>query len=311
MIQSGQSDTACKDMEHTLIKSAEPKAEDIAKMCQALDNGAKCPNAGQVAVQEAQKRKEVTGKNVKERELKLLDAQEALRKVNIAKDKAAAEDQASDETLATAKQTAVVEVKTCQCKAKAAYKTATAAANENAIDDAAAYTKGKHMLCVLEGTTDLSKCDVGTVPKPVGITLASNTASAECNKNEPVAQFAKGSAGDAACPAGYERIAASDTSSQQYITAKQSCLDAYKALYKAAKYVKYAEYDNIAEAASDELPVSCFASEIRSRDDVPPASHSRLFLNRPHVGITTGIVLDSQFQLQFGQPGNVHTLCKA
>ena len=59
--------------------------------------------------------------------------------------------------------------------------------------------------------SDLSKCDVGTVPKPVGIILASNTASAECNKNEPVAQFAKGSVGDAACPAGYERIVAQGT----------------------------------------------------------------------------------------------------
>ena len=78
MIQSGQNDTACKDMAQTLIDSAISKAEDITKMFQALDNGAECPIEGQEAVQKAQKRKAVTGKNVKERELKLLEAQEAL-----------------------------------------------------------------------------------------------------------------------------------------------------------------------------------------------------------------------------------------
>ena len=111
-----------------------------------------------------------------------MEAQEALEKANGAKDKAVAEEKASDEALATTVQAAVVEVKTCQCKAKAAYKTATAAANENAVADAAAYTKGKHMLCVLEGATDLSKCDVGTVPTPTTIKLASDTASAECEE---------------------------------------------------------------------------------------------------------------------------------
>ena len=105
-----------------------------------------------------------------------------MKKVNIAKGKAAAEDKASDETLATTVQAAVVEVKTCQCKAKAAYKQATAAANENAGADAAAFTKGKHMLCVLEGATDLSKCDVGTVPTPTTIKLTNATASAECKE---------------------------------------------------------------------------------------------------------------------------------
>ena len=123
MVQSGQNDTACKDMAQTLINATISKAEDITKMFQALDNGAECPIEDQEAVQKAQKRKTIAGKNVKERELKSLEAQEALKKANGAKDKAAAEDKASDEALATTVQTAVVEVKTCQCKAKATYVT--------------------------------------------------------------------------------------------------------------------------------------------------------------------------------------------
>merc|ERR1712070_615081 len=59
----------------------------------------------------------------------------------------------------------------CQCRVKVSYETAWKAANANNAADEKAYTKGKHMQCVLAGTPPAS-CSVGAVPKVTAITLA-------------------------------------------------------------------------------------------------------------------------------------------
>ena len=74
--------------------------------------------------------------------------------------KAATEDKAADvdEMLTTTEKTTMVGVKTCQCKAKAAYEAATATANNNAAANEAAYTKGTEAHGVCSGWYKRSNC---------------------------------------------------------------------------------------------------------------------------------------------------------
>ena len=189
MLQSGQDNSACEDAAQALIDSAISKAEEITKILAGLPTGDKCPEAGQTAVQNAKRLKEIASENSKEREVEYALAQEAkakadkdLEKAHTARSEAAVEEKDADVVATEAVQAAEVEVKSCQCKAKAAYENANAAATEHAADDEAAYTKGKHMLCVLRGVKDLAECKVGPIPKPTQIELASGTSSAECKE---------------------------------------------------------------------------------------------------------------------------------
>ena len=62
---------------------------------------------------------------------------------------------------------------------RAAYNTAWKAANANNDEDEKAFTKGKHMSCVLEGTPPAS-CEVGDIPKVTDIQLADGVPAHHC-----------------------------------------------------------------------------------------------------------------------------------
>jgi len=84
-----------------------------------------------------------------------------------------------EEAVATAKEAAAAAVKHCECVTytdyTAAYTTATAHDDTNAD----AYAKGKHMECVLAGTSP-SDCDVGETPAVTPISLAEGVSEASC-----------------------------------------------------------------------------------------------------------------------------------
>jgi len=70
-------------------------------------------------------------------------------------------------------------IKACQCKVHKDYTAAWEAANKNNDADTQAYTKGKHMKCVLAGTSPAS-CSVGAIPAVTAITLAPGVGEAAC-----------------------------------------------------------------------------------------------------------------------------------
>lgn len=79
---------------------------------------------------------------------------------------------------------AAAAVQACQCKVRATYDSAWAAATEKQDADAAAYTKGKHMQCVLQGTA-AADCDVGDAPQVTPVTLADGVPAEPCDATEP------------------------------------------------------------------------------------------------------------------------------
>jgi len=88
------------------------------------------------------------------------DAEKAEGAVNMAK-----------KALKEAKDAQAKAIKECECKVRADYDKAWAAAAASI--DKKAYTQGKHMLCILDHVTP-DKCDMGTIPTMNPRTLAEN-----------------------------------------------------------------------------------------------------------------------------------------
>merc|ERR1711907_574831 len=86
-----------------------------------------------------------------------------------------------DDALVVAKEEAARAVKACQCDVRDAYNKAWEAANANNDEDEKAFTKGKHMACVLEGTTP-ANCQVGEIPKVEPVELADGVPAEPCPK---------------------------------------------------------------------------------------------------------------------------------
>merc|ERR1711998_487274 len=67
----------------------------------------------------------------------------------------------------------------CYCTVRANYNKAWSAATANNEEDKKAYTKGKHMKCVLDGVAPNS-CNVGTIPEVKAVNLAEGVPANVC-----------------------------------------------------------------------------------------------------------------------------------
>merc|ERR1711988_1115019 len=203
MIKAGKDEGACAALAAATIKEVEDAVDGHQKILDSLDTGSDCAQEGQEEVDSAKDSLEQANKDKVAADKAAIDAANA--DVNFApvaynsltpgqcasfftdaaylaavsaKETAekAAEAAAGAVTAAEAEVEAAKEaqkklINHCRCRVKVTYETAWKAANANNAADEKAYTKGKHMQCVLAGTPPAS-CSVGAVPKVTAITLA-------------------------------------------------------------------------------------------------------------------------------------------
>jgi len=225
LMKSGKDQGACADLAASTIKEVEDAVDAQQKVLDSLDTGADCSKRGQgpvdaanKAIADAQKAKSdadsafaaaqaapvqfadapldtltegqctvffedaayLAAKQAMEAAQK--DVQEAAGAVTAAKNalKAAQDQQARD-------------IERCHCNVKKAFEKAWEAANTNNDADKKAYTKGKHMECVLAGTPP-ADCQVGNVPvvtKPNmnADTVAVDTQGENCKRHPTTVQL--------------------------------------------------------------------------------------------------------------------------
>merc|ERR1711988_424541 len=214
MIQAGKDEGACADLAAASIKEVEDAVDSNQKILDGLDTGADCPNKGQSAVDAAQSALD-NAQNEKQSAdaaaaaaasasvdfgsvplsslspgqcdvffngaayTSAVATKESTANAAIQAGAAVTAAEAGLKAAQEAQQDAIAE---CQCAAKKAYEAAWEAANANNDANEKAYTKGKHMQCVLEGTPPGS-CQVGAIPKVTAITLADGVESASCNSH--------------------------------------------------------------------------------------------------------------------------------
>jgi hypothetical protein len=106
-------------------------------------------------------------------------AKEAFKTAKDQLEKAKGAKGSAETALATAKEAQKKAIKECQCEVRSAYNKAWKAANQNNDENEKAYTKGKHMKCVLEGTPPAS-CTVGEVPQVTAPQLADDVPEHHC-----------------------------------------------------------------------------------------------------------------------------------
>jgi len=211
LLQSGKDESACHDLAKTLVDDLTSSVEQSNKVLGALDDGSSCPNKGQDAVTAAQNNRDNAAKAASDAAEAASEAADASvdfgtfsfstlnegecgqfwKDESYVSAKAAHESAAKAQIEADAKATAtaaaldeataaaLISVKACQCNVRAAYDASWAAATENIEANTAAYTKGKHMECVLEGKA-LADCEVGDAPKPTPIKLADGVPEEQC-----------------------------------------------------------------------------------------------------------------------------------
>merc|ERR1711959_290081 len=170
MIQAGKDEGACADLAAATVKEVEDSVDAAQKTLNSLNTGSDCPNKGQggvvfnsAAYTSAVATKESTAN---------------------AATQAAASVTAAEAGLKAAQEAQQDAIKECQCDAKKSYEAAWEAANANNDANEKAYTKGKHMACVLAGTPPDS-CQVGAIPKVTEVTLADGVESATCEGPAP------------------------------------------------------------------------------------------------------------------------------
>jgi len=203
LLQQGKDESACADLAKSLIDEVTNKVDSANKLLADLDDGSDCSSKGQDAVTTATTNKENAEKAATEAasaassaaatevdmgsysfsaltegtctqfwsDPSYTAAQKTAADAATAQTDADAEVKAAESSLQAAQEQAAKDVKTCQCAVRTSYDTAFAEATKKASDDAAAFTKGKHMECVLKGTP-AAKCVVGDVPAVTPITLA-------------------------------------------------------------------------------------------------------------------------------------------
>jgi len=213
LLQQGNDESACADLAKALIDEVTSTVDQSNKLLGALDDGSSCPNEGQDAVTAAQNNNNDAEKAASDaaeaasaaadadidfgsysfstltegecgqfwKDDAYVAAKDAQGSTATAQTEADAKAKATAEALDDATAAAASAVKACQCKVRAAYDAAWAAATEKEDADAAAYTKGKHMACVLQGTA-AADCDVGDAPKPTPIKLADGVPAEPCTE---------------------------------------------------------------------------------------------------------------------------------
>merc|ERR1719454_724826 len=218
MIQAGKDQGACGDLAAATVKEVEDSVDAAQKILDSLNTGSDCPNKGQGAVDAAQSALDQANKDKEAADAAASAAASA--SVNFgsmplssltegqcgvffnsaaytsavatkestanAATQAAAAVTAAEAGVNAAKEAQQDAIKECQCDAKKAYETAWEAANSNNDANEKAYTKGKHMACVLAGTPPGS-CTVGAIPEVTAITLAAGTKDANCEAPAPPA----------------------------------------------------------------------------------------------------------------------------
>jgi len=216
MIQAGKGQGACADLAAATVKEVEDSVDSAQKILNSLDTGSDCPNKGQSAVDAAQSDLDQANKDKEAAEAAAASAADA--EVNFgsmplssltegqcavffnsaaytsavatkestanAGTQAAAAVTAAEAGVQAAKEAQQDAIKECQCAAKQAAAAAWEAANANNDANEKAYTKGKHMACVLAGTP-VDSCEVGAIPKVTEVTLAAGVESATCEGPAP------------------------------------------------------------------------------------------------------------------------------
>jgi hypothetical protein len=109
-------------------------------------------------------------------------AKAAFGSAKTALDQAKGAEKAASDALSAAKTAQEKAIKECQCGVRAAYNKAWEAANAQNEENEKAYTKGKHMECVLAGTA-ADACDVGTTPAVTAVTLAEGATADKCGES--------------------------------------------------------------------------------------------------------------------------------
>merc|ERR1711871_1622303 len=203
MIKAGKDEGACADLAAATIKEVEDAVNGHQKILDSLDTGGDCPQEGQEEVDDANDALEKAKADKKNADdaaiaaanadvdfaavayesltpgqcadffsdpayLAAVSAKEAAEK---AATEAAGAVTAAEAALETAKEAQKKAINRCRCRVKVSYDKAWEAANANNEAYEKAYTKGKHMQCVLAGTPPAS-CSVGAIPKVKAITLA-------------------------------------------------------------------------------------------------------------------------------------------
>lgn len=212
--KAGKDDGACANLAAATIKEVEDAVSAAQSGLSALDTGADCHSKGQPAIDAAQKALDDGNQAVSDAEKTNSDALAApvdfgthafgslkrgecgaffdqsgfLMAENTAKAAADALTQAKgaikgfQDNLATAQEEAKSERAVCRCKVKEAHANAWKAATENNDSNEKAFTKGKHMECVLAGTPP-ANCQVGTVPTVTEVSLPEDVKAQECSKS--------------------------------------------------------------------------------------------------------------------------------
>jgi len=211
LLQQGKDESACADLAKSLIDEVTNKVDSANKLLADLDDGSDCSSKGQDAVTTATTNKENAEKAATEAasaassaaatevdmgsysfsaltegtctqfwsDPSYTAAQKTAADAATAQTDADAEVKAAESSLQAAQEQAAKDVKTCQCAVRTSYDTAFAEATKKASDDAAAFTKGRHMECVLKGTP-AADCKVGDVPAVTPITLAEGVPDKQC-----------------------------------------------------------------------------------------------------------------------------------
>jgi len=216
LLQEGKDDSACADLAKSLIDEVTDKVDSANKLIATLDDGSDCSSKGQDAVATATTNKENAEKAATEAasaassaadtevdfgsysltaltegtcaqfwsDPSYTAAKKTAAEAGTAQTEADAKAKAAEAPLQAAQEQAAKDVKKCQCAARANYDKAYSAATDGVEADAAAYTKGKNMQCVLAGTA-AADCKVGDVPKLKEITLAEGVPAEVCTTPSP------------------------------------------------------------------------------------------------------------------------------
>jgi len=280
MIKAGKDEGACADLASATIKEVEDAVDSQQKALDSLDTGADCTSKNQEEVDAAQGNLDQANKDKTDADAAAAaaagadvtfspkplssltpgqcgtfftdpaytSAQAAAEAAKTAATQAAGAVTAAEAGLKAAQEAQQEAIAECKCSAKKAYEAAWEAANANNDANEKAYTKGKHMKCVLAGTPPAS-CSVGDIPKVTAITLADGVESASCSEH-PSNCLATADSNKFACisnkKTGNNNYVGTATMTEQTCTEKGLkftygkndnhllTIDIVKALYKAA-----------------------------------------------------------------------------
>jgi hypothetical protein len=221
MLESGSSDSACAELASTTIKEVEDSVkaqQEILDKFAAPNDGTACLEEGKGEVDAASEALATAHKDAEDAAAAASTAAGAsvdfgpvsLAALHDASDSSTCGPWASDpaytsakaaaaaasgasvekaaaiagfEAALTAAESAAAEaVAACECKVYTDYTAAFATASSHAEANEAAYTKGKHMECVLAGTA-ADACDVGTTPAVTAVTLAEGATADKCGES--------------------------------------------------------------------------------------------------------------------------------